>query len=378
MSEYRNTLEHELERLSPPRIPFDQLVRRRDRRRRDQRIRAGVLGAAIAIGVGWLSVNAIRSAPSVPADDRSDEFGIFAPIAGRIVYVNGTELGYETDLGYAGGLWGVDPDASRDTVEGPSVADEVPSALVRLGPGDMIPLGWSSDGTELLFKRTSEDPFPQEYLYILHVDGSETRLNSDPMYFGGATIAPDGSRVVFAAQADHLGLYVVDSGGGRAARLPLPGAEGIVMAPTFSPDGTQIAYLDTGERENHVWVMDADGSNAHELLANEETLVGGVSGLQWSPAGDRIAIQVRSTLSGDNAIYTFAPDGSDFTQVITAATSPYWSPDGSQIAYTIVCDERPDGCGSGRDRGYLGVVDADGSNVREFGFASSGPWHPGA
>jgi TolB protein len=198
------------------------------------------------------------------------------------------------------------------------------------------------------------------------------------MYFGGATIAPDGSRVVFAAQADHLGLYVVDPGGGRAARLPLPGAEGIVMAPTFSPDGTQIAYLDTGNSENHVWVMDADGSNAHELLANQETLVGGVSGLQWSPAGDRIAIQVRSTLSGDNAIYTFAPDGSNFTQVITAAIAPYWSPDGSQIAYTIVCDEQPDGCGSGRDRGYLGVVDADGSNVREFGFASSGPWHPGA
>jgi hypothetical protein len=60
MSDTQRTLERELERLSPPRIPFDRLVRRRDRRRRNQRIRAGVLGIAIAIAVGWLGVNANR------------------------------------------------------------------------------------------------------------------------------------------------------------------------------------------------------------------------------------------------------------------------------------------------------------------------------
>lgn len=68
MSEYHDTLERELERLHPPRIPFDQLASRRDRRRRDQRIRAGLLGIAIAIAVGWLGINAIRSSPPVPAD----------------------------------------------------------------------------------------------------------------------------------------------------------------------------------------------------------------------------------------------------------------------------------------------------------------------
>jgi len=89
-----------------------------------------------------------------------------------------------------------------------------------------------------------------------------------------------------------------------------------------------------------------------------------VYGLAWSPAGDRIALGLEKTT------YTFAPDGSDFTQVITGGDSPYWSPDGSQIAYTIKCFEDPDGCG-------LAIADADGSNVREFGFAASGPWHPG-
>jgi Tol biopolymer transport system component len=392
VSEHTKLFERAAARYEVPDLSTDALLRRRDRKRRNQRIRAGVLGLAIAIAVGWLWVNAIRSTPPVPADDRSEELGIFAPVAGRIVYVNdGNHLGYDR------GLWAVDPSGPSDTTEGPSVADDVASALVRLGPGDMIPLGWSSDGTELLFKRTSEDLFPQEYLYILHADGSETQVTTEPMYFAehSATIAPDGERVVFAAQGGLGGLYVVDAEGGRPVRLPYPSAGEGVNAPTFSPDGSQIAYLVSGDDEEQVWVADADGSDAHEILAHEHGRHGpGVSGLQWSPAGDRLAIGLGGYKGSDGlAIYTFAPDGSDFTQVITGGISPYWSPDGSQIAYEILCEEQPTAScpvGSilrshfdvqptrfgGRSAG-LAIADADGSNVREFGFAASGPWHPG-
>ena len=162
------------------------------------------------------------------------------------------------------------------------------------------------------------------------------------MYFAehSATISPDGERVVFAAQGDHLGLYVVDAEGGQPTPLPYP-SYGWVGSPTFSPDGSQIAYL-AGNGEPQVWVADADGTDAHEILANEPTVFGGVSGLEWSPAGDRLAIGLGDFKgSAGLAIYTFAPDGSDFTRVITDGISPYWSPDGSQIAYTIPCDEHP-------------------------------------
>ncbi|HEY6567688.1 MAG TPA: hypothetical protein VI341_09230 [Actinomycetota bacterium] len=331
--------------------------------------------AAVAIVVAaFTGIDAIRSAPLPavrPSPAPSEDLGVFAPVAGRIVYENEAEVG---DLSYDLGLWAIDPTGPSDTTAGPSVADDVASTLVRLDLGEGTPLGWSSDGTELLLSRpdaaSAESLFPMEDLFILHADGSETRLNRDPMMFGGATISPDGARVVFAAWGDDLGLWVVDTEGGRPVRLPFPRAEGIVADPTFSPDGTQIAYADTGESENHVWVMDADGSNAHEILADEPTLVGGTGSLHWSPAGDRIVAQ---TSLGDNTnlIYTFAPDGSDFRQIITGGLSPYWSPDGSQIAYTIECELSDTSCGG------LAIADADGSNVREFGFAASGPWHPG-
>jgi Tol biopolymer transport system component len=281
----------------------------------------------------------------------------------------------------------VDPSGPSDTTEGPRVADDVASTLMPLDL-DGTPIGWSSDGTELLFVRSDgECCFPRGDLYILHADGSETRLNTEPI--GGATISPDGTRVVFDAQYDESGLFVVDADGGRPVRLPHPDD---AYAPTFSPDGTQIAYLTDDDDGVHVWVANVDGTDAHEILAEEATVLRGLSGgPAWSPAGDRLAIGVGDYKGSDGlAIYTFAPDGSDFTKVITDGISPYWSPDGSQIAYTIPCDEHPNAtCPEGSIRraqfdvrpggrpAGLAIADADGSNVRAFGFAASGPWHPG-
>jgi len=389
MTSDRSLLERQIERVELRPFTLERFHRRRQRKDRNRRIGSAVVALAVAAaGIGVLA--RAFSSRTVPA---SDPFlGVFEPVAGRIVYVN-----EGIDRGYDPGLWAVDPSGPSDTTEGLSVADDVASTLVQLAPEDAIPLGWSSDGTELLFKRAFEGAlFPEEYLYVLHADGSETQLNSDPLYFAehSATIAPDGDRVVFAAQGDRGGLYVVDAEGGRPVRLPAGEGGG---APTFSPDGTQIAYLVYGDDvpgnvdEEHVWVADADGGNAHEILANEETVFRGVTGLRWSPEGDRLAIGLGMARGGGRpAIYTFAPDGSDFAQVITGGISPYWSPDGSQMAYTIPCDEHPDGwcpAGSilrsefdpqpGESPAGLAIADADGSNVRAFGFAASGPWHPG-
>jgi Tol biopolymer transport system component len=264
---------------------------------------------------------------------------------------------------------------------GPSVADDVVSTLVRLEL-DGTPLGWSSDGTELLLMRSVGDGLvPEQYLYILHADGSETRLNKEPMGISGATISPDGTRVVFAGQYDLSGLYVVDAEGGRPVPLPIPQATEGASDPTFSPDRTQIAYL-AGNGEAEVWVADADGTDAHQILAGEPTALRDITGLGWSPAGDRLAIGLGTHERSGGSIYTFAPDGSDFTKVIVGGSSPSWSPDGSQIAYTIQCDEDPTfTCvqfdpQAGLSPAGLAIADADGSNVRAFGFAASGPWHP--
>ena len=57
-----------------------------------------------------------------------------------------------------------------------------------------IPLGWSRDGTKLLVLRGGS---PGAQLFVLHADGSETKLTTTDDEIEAASIAPDGSRVVF-------------------------------------------------------------------------------------------------------------------------------------------------------------------------------------
>ena len=355
MADLKTLVEREMERAGEPGFAFEDLDGLRVRRRRTRQVAAAVVGLGLVVILSLVGASIYRSAANVPADppeEPSVDLGIFEPVAGQIVYYKNSSL------------WAVDPSA-------PS-----PSTLVRIdlegtaAPGQLasftLPLGWSSDGTKLLFVR--EDPtdqtFPYDrHLYILHADGTQTQVIPEPV--GDAAISPDGSRVVFAYDGSPEGLYVVDADGGQPVRIADVGE-----SPTFSPDGAQIAYLsESGQAgSEHVWVANADGTDAHEILT-DEALAMGLSGLTWSPAGDRIAIE--NQLEGRVAIYTFAPDGSDFTKVITGGFRANWSPDGSQIAYSLPYG---DPLAAGRP---LAIADANGSNVRMFDFGGVGPWHPG-
>ena len=181
-------------------------------------------------------------------------------------------------------------------------------------------LGCSKDGTRFLIQKGLA-----KNLFVLHADGSEAQVTDQlsGLDYGagsgrprGATISPDGSRVVFAGLTEresfchHGALFAVDADGSSAEVLwesQAADAGGIVTFPTFSPDGRQIAFADGYCDNNHsVWVMNADGSDAHQIVSSDIGPLDGthVHGLAWSAAGDRIALQV------DDGTYIFATDDS--------------------------------------------------------------------
>ena len=109
-----------------------------------------------------------------------------------------------------------------------------------------------------------------------------------------------------------------------------------VANPQLSPDGSQVLYTRSwvdrinDRRESSIHVMNADGSRKRFLVDG--------SSPKWSPSGDRIAYTAPGEPSGSQIFVRWMDDEGAVTQVTRVTKGPgniEWSPDGTQIAFTM-------------------------------------------
>jgi len=133
-------------------------------------------------------------------------------------------------------------------------------------------IGFSQDGTKLVFSSTAtnlvagdtnnnSDVFVEDLTTgaITRVSTSASGVQGDRDSFD-PTISPDGRYVAFVSFADNLGpnnsghdyeLFLKDLTTGTVTRLSSAGTED---APVFSPDGSEIAYVDAVNNVQGVYV----------------------------------------------------------------------------------------------------------------------------
>jgi WD40-like Beta Propeller Repeat len=363
MSDTKQMLQRARDRFVPPEDVLGSLIRRRERKRRNQRIGAGALAIILAL-VSFVALTRAFRTAEVPADEPTPKpQGIFSEVGGWIVYGALGENCEPTPCPHEEGIWAVDPTRPDD-----------PSSQIQLSTERGIPLAWSSDGSRLLILRTRNVPHQASQgsnlfsnLFVLNADGTETRLTEGDAWITSGSFSPDGSEVVYAIGdgygVEPPGIFLVDAAGGTPLLL-LPGGD--LQAPTFSPDGSKIAYLAccrSFDGNYRLRVMNADGSGSRDLSLDTLNYAGYKLGLVWSPDGTRLAID----LAGH--IYTIGADGSDLTLVIPHGGNPQWSPDGSRLAYDFEEISYPPGP-------ELEIADPDGKNAQRFEGARSGPWNP--
>ena len=194
----------------------------------------------------------------------------WSPDGTRIAFLSMSGWGYTQDLR---------SDIYVGRVDGVSVIRVTgsPSSYVRSD------LAWSPDGTQILTSRSvvnydpriTEDPV----IHVLKVDSQLERSLSA----GRAPVwSPDGQRIAFFAEgtlygggirAGGIGIHVIDVDGSNEIALTDQPNDG---PPTWSPDGTQIAFSRAGD----IYVANADGSGEMNITNSPDATD---SNPAWAP-----------------------------------------------------------------------------------------------
>lgn len=185
---------------------------------------------------------------------------------------------------------------------------------------------WSPDGAQIAFSGSSAG------LVIVAADGSQQRTLLDSGV-SGVDWSPDGATIAFSYNpGSNRDIYLIDIDGSNLHRLS--NTPGLAATPSWSPDGTMVAFLDVDHEDGtpgHVlYVINADGTGQRQIADGIIDPVN-MNVLSWSPDATGIAA---ATHDGD--IVVVAVDGGGTTNITTSAaveSSPDWSPDASRIAF---------------------------------------------
>ena len=235
----------------------------------------------------------------------------FAPDGARIAYRRRATTSTTDPLQ----VWVMAADGSaQHRVSGSDVQDTQP--------------GWSPDGQQLVFRRTPRGGGnPAGDVWIMRADGTDVRpvilsATADERY---PVLSPDGTRIAFTSNRDGNDYEIYVAGADGSNPRALTDHPGYDSAPSWSPDGQQIAFergavLDDDPSKD-IWVMAADGTGQHQLTAT----AGVDEGPAWAPAGDAIAFT--SGRQGTPDIFRMGVDGSNPQPVVTLEglqESPDW------------------------------------------------------
>jgi Tol biopolymer transport system component len=170
-------------------------------------------------------------------------------------------------------------------------------------------------------------------------DGVTTTIASEAG-IGMPEWSADGQRILFYSSQNGGSAWVMDRDGTNAGPVaagvpPIP----LQYDPSWSPDGSRIVFNSPYDSSGTAWrtwmyVMNADGTDIHRLPLDSAVVPGDAVEPSWSPDGSRIAFEAE--FNGGYGIVVANADGSGARRLTSGGSiqrSPWWSPDGTQIVY---------------------------------------------
>jgi len=212
----------------------------------------------------------------------------------------------------------------------------------------------SPDGTTIYFSAKQAGGFE---IYSISVNGGKAvKLTDGIGSLYAPELSPNGEWILFTNNGD--GLWLMRPNGGNPHRL----TDRDDIDPTWSSDGSMIAFASSRAGARQLFVMNADGTNIRQVTNLD--FMGGRS--SFSPDGTKLAFYRGP--AGDRDIYVINIDGTGFFQLTDGGDNlgPSWSPDGEWIAFTSFRD--------GNNEIY--IIHPDGTGLTRLTNSPISDWQP--
>ena len=190
---------------------------------------------------------------------------------------------------------------------------------------------WSSDGRYYLFQsgtRNGVDLFAlaDSTGWLNRVKQGPVQLTTGPLLFFAPIVSDDNKRLFAPATQMRGELVRYDP----ASKQFLPFMQEVSASDVaFSQDGKSIAYVNISD--GNLWRSALDGSNRVQLTYSKKT----VALSSWSPDGTQIAY-VAAEVGKPWKIFVVPAQGGEPQELLpenAGEVDPGWSPDGSQIVF---------------------------------------------
>jgi Tol biopolymer transport system component len=140
---------------------------------------------------------------------------------------------------------------------------------------------WSPDGARIAFMSDRNSRASTDIYTMNARDGSDVRRLTQDLSNWAPEYSPDGRSIALQVDRD---VHVLDVASGRLRRLTWEPNNG--MDPTWSPDGSRIAFVTTRHGRAEIYSMGVDGSDQKPMVSMPG---GNVIDPRWAPTGDQLA-----------------------------------------------------------------------------------------